>query len=807
MVALLMALGLLPTLPVPGQSETLVDCARASVVLRTGASSIEAKAAQMLRDEVNRRGGRWRIVTKAPAAGNVVYLGVGAGVRSATRSMKPPAEGYRLSIQQKSGRTVVTATGNDARGCMFAAGHIIRLLRWGDGRLRLPALSVETAPAKPMRGHQLGWRPTANSYDRWGLKEYEQYIRDLIVWGTNAIELIPFDSAYDREKNLRFTCALADLIASYGLEVWLWYPADDTVPEGVRGDGLVPGQLACPSQSDGRRFLLDRRRELFSRIRHLDGVLIPGGDPSGCQCEKCTPWVKTFLALAEEIAGIVHRYHPKAGVWISNQGFRDTDNDTFYAYLRTRQPDWLAGLVHAPWAEETVASMRGRTPSRYPIRQYPDICHCVRCQYPVPDWDQAFAATLGREPVIYRPSDHAHIARLFQPLTVGAVTYSDGVTDDLNKVIWSAILWDPGRSDKAVVEEYTRCFFGERAAQDAVRGIYLLEANWRRPVLGSPTIPKAFALWQRLEKAYPEMARNNWRFQMALLRAYYDRYVQIKLTEETQAESQLVAYLRNHPESAQDALLQALRTLDEGARRTSAPDLRQRLLQLGQQLFDSIGLQLSVPRWGASGSERGAVLDFLDVPLCNQEWMRTLLERAREEGTPQAAEDTIRTIVHWEDPGPGGFYDDLGNPQRQPHLVRLKTWRQDPGYVESTRTDFAIPQKGYRQSWVHYAESLYGAPIILRYTGLDRQAQYYVRATYSGRYKPTMELWADGRYRVHGPEPTTIPPTIKEWPVPKEATADGTLELRWTRLTGRGAQVSEVWLIRQSAVGHMGTAQ
>jgi hypothetical protein len=359
------------------------------------------------------------------------------------------------------------------------------------------------------------------------------------------------------------------------------------------------------------------------------------------------------------------------------------------------------------------------------------------------------------------------------------------------------MLWDPRRTDREVVGEYTRCFFGEKAAAEASRGIYLLEANWKSRVLGSQSIPKAFTLWQKLERTCPDLAKRNWRFQMALLRAYYDRYVQVKLEKETALQSSLLRQMSLGSAEPIAAARSTIEKLDAAQHETPAPELRARLLQLGQQLFDSIGLQLSVPRWGASGSERGAVLDFLDVPLCDQEWIRTNLGKALETGDRETVGNAFATIIGWEDPGPGGFYDDLGNRDKQPHLLRPKTWSEDPGYVESIRTDFAKPEPGYRQSWVSYAESLYGAPVFARYTGLDPKAQYVVRATYSGRYRPVMELWADDKYQVHGPEPTTVPPTIKEWPVPREATSDGTLVLRWTRLSGRGAQVSEVWLMKR----------
>ena len=43
----------------------------------------------------------------------------------------------------------------------------------------------------------------------------------------------------------------------------------------------------------------------------------------------------------------------------------------------------------------------------------------------------------------------------------------------------------------------------------------------------------------------------------------------------------------------------------------------------------------------------------------------------------------IREIVNWTNPGPGGFYDDLGNSARQPHLVRGPGLAKDPGLYES----------------------------------------------------------------------------------------------------------------------------
>lgn len=807
-------------------SEEWLDVTRAVVVVNPNADPVEKQACRMLVEEAAKRSGiTFEVSTKRPNNKRPVILlgslerrppGVSRGADvSGPRTLdgKLLREGYRLHVETANGAPRVIALGNDRQGCMFAAGRLLRVMRYAqgrvpgprqrfekNGRVEVPVMNLATAPAKPLRGHQIGWRPKSNTYDRWGVKEFEQYIRDLIVWGTNAIELIPGDPDTDPDEHLRMTAKFADVIASYGLQVWLWYPIDDRVPAGARGDGLEPGKPPCPSTPDGRRYILDRRRKLFRALKHLDAVFIPGGDPAGCAGPECQPWVKTLLPLAEDIARLMRESHPHAQMWLSNQGFVEANNRYFYNYLRDKRPQWLNGIVYGPWAEETIESMRRQAPPEYPVRQYPDITHVVRCQFPARDWDNAFALTLDREPPIYRPTEHAHIARMYQGVSCGAITYSDGVNDDLNKVLWSALLWNPEEDLRAILVNYGRYYMGEPYGERVAAGLLGLERNWRAPLQDNEDVKKTYNIWTGLEREAPDNLRKNWRFQMALLRACYDRYIQWKLDIDTNLEKSIYQALLAEQANPSAVLASALKMLTAPPGDAPAP-FRAMLFALGQMLYDNIGMQLSVSRWGASGDERGAILDHLDVPLSNLEWIKAELQKLQKLSDPAAIRAGIERIVKWEDPGPGGFYDDLGNPTKQPHLVRLRTWEEDPGYVESVRCDFRRAIPGGRQSWNNYAEALYGTPIILRYTNLDPKAAYKVRVTYSGRYRPTLTLTANDKYLIHGPVQTSDPPIQREWPIPREATAGGSLTLKWEPVTGRGAQVSEVWLIRQAVQG------
>ena len=91
-------------------------------------------------------------------------------------------------------------------------------------------------------------------------------------------------------------------------------------------------------------------------------------------------------------------------------------------------------------------------PKQYKHRHYPDLTHTVRCQYPTENWDQAFALTEGREVSNPQPAYYAKIHNQFAPLTDGFLSYSDGVHDDINKVIWSQMAWNPNKEVRDVLD-------------------------------------------------------------------------------------------------------------------------------------------------------------------------------------------------------------------------------------------------------------------------------------------------------------------------------------------------------------------
>ena len=128
---------------------------------------------------------------------------------------------------------------------------------------------------------------------------------------------------------------------------------------------------------------------------------------------------------------------------------------------------------------------------------------------------------------------------------MGFVTYSDGCNDDVNKMIWSALGWDPETPHATILRDYGRYFIGDRYADEFAQGLLALERNWRGPLLANAGIPVTLRQFQAMERSAPPQMLANWRFQQALYRAYYDAYVRNRLIQETTLEARAMELLES----------------------------------------------------------------------------------------------------------------------------------------------------------------------------------------------------------------------------------------------------------------------
>jgi hypothetical protein len=522
----------------------------------------------------------------------------------------------------------------------------------------------------------------------------------------------------------------------------------------------------------------------------LDAVFVPGGDPGENPPELVLPFM-------EDLAKLLAKHHPQAKVWVSLQYFDEPKVRYVMDYISREQPDWFGGIV-ADTSALPIGETRLRLPSRYPVRWYPDITHTVECQFSVSWWDPAYAVTLGREPTNPRPSAYTTVFRRFAPHTDGFVTYSDGINDDVNKAVWSMLGWDSHQDVRELLIQYSRFHFGGKVAEPLADGLLGLENNWRGSLAHNAGVDGVLALWQRVEQRHPRLLEN-WRFQQHLMRAYYDAYTRHRLIYETEIEREAMQSLAQASNLGAEASMRlAEKVLNRGVKKPCRPRLRSRVEELADALFESIGYQTSVDRYGGSGAERGCVMDFVDRPLNDRWWLESEFARIRKLKNEQEKLSRLEIVRTWKDPGPGSFYDDVGHVGESPRVIRGEDTNTDPEGRRHKNPGHAWIEEGKsrrRLAWLHGMRW----PDGIDYDGLDPHARYSVRLTGQGE----SPLRGDG-LRLAVTKRANQVGQFQEFAVPAGLTADGALRLTWDPVDeshvhwSKRSYVAEVWLLKQS---------
>jgi hypothetical protein len=793
-----------------GNARAQIDFTHAVIYLPDKSDSRLRVAVKIMHEEISKRTGISLPVVYRPPSGNgtTITIGIEGKMGNLSDDIASGIKGLRATgtegfkILSSSDKTIVIA-GHDEAGALYGAGWLLRKMELRDNQILVPShLKISSTPAYPIRGHQLGYRPKTNSYDAWTAAQFDSYIRDLLIFGANSIEIMPprtdddFTSVHMKLPAIKMIAEQSRICKEYGMNVWMWYP-------NMGSDYISP---------DSIRKELDERDKVFSVLPKLDALFVPAGDPGELEPDVLFRWL-------EKVAVVLHKYHPDAKIWVSPQAFKPGKewNERFYENVN-RQYDWFGGIVYGPWIKTPLREVKKLINPSIPVRLYPDITHSLSCQYPVPDWDLAFAMTLGRECINPRPEDEKHIHNLFAGLASGSISYSEGTNDDVNKFVWTGQDWDPSTPVLETLRDYARYFIGPDYTEGVAQGILALEQNFKGPLLINDHVTGTFLQWQDMERAAPAKVMANPRFQSGLIRAYFDSYIQRRLIYETDLEREARNILEQAgSRGSLNAISEARKKLMLAHENPVSPELKHRCYALADSLFRSFGAQLTVEKHHAE-SGRGNFIDNIDIPLNDALWILDQLSLAEKSGSEQGRLEAIDRMLHRTDPGPGGFYDNFGSPSAWKRIKAGKTWSEDPGSLESPRVSFGVSltgvdwvhevvAKGFEGqstplAWMNQINTLYDTPLEIEYNSLDTSAVYTLRIAYTGRFRSNIKLMADGvmihDYIRMGTKP------LFEFQLPGEVTRDGKVLFTWTcghddsGEGERGSQVAEIWLIRNN---------
>jgi hypothetical protein len=639
-----------------------LDLSRAKIIALNGQSKVQASAARMLSEEIDKRTRIGLEIVKQMPGKGVATIMIGTGKEVADKvgglpaglAVPAKADGYAVWIDKGKRGTTICLAGYDDRGALYAVGRLLRMMDMRRDKVWIDSnIKIATAPKYALRGHQMGYRAKTNSYDAWTVAMWEQYFRDMIVFGMNAVEIVPpvtddlLDSFVMPKKPMDIMIAQSRLADDYGLELWIWYPAME-----------FRGMKRKTISAETMELAIENRHDVLSKLPRVDAVFVPSGDPGEVRPRYLFPHMK-------EHKKVLNKYHPNAQMWSSIQNYDDESatngwTKEFYGWLNSgKVDDWFDGVVFGPATETSLKDMRRDIPERFPIRRYPDITHSRSCQYEVGSWDNALENTLGREPINPRPRAFAKIFRKLEQYSIGFISYSEGCNDDLNKVVWSCLGWDPQMKVDDILVEYSKYFISDRYKDTFAMGLLGLERNWKGRFNENDGIIETMKLFQSMERKATPQDKLNWRFQQGLYRAYYDAYIKLRLEYETELEAKALAILKTAGDvGSANALDAAEAVLDKAQTYKANSELRARVYELAEALFQSIGMQLSVPRYRAKQISRGANLDMVDIPFNHGLSLKQAFAEVRKLGSEEqkleriakiAANNYDRKDYNWED--------------------------------------------------------------------------------------------------------------------------------------------------------------
>ena len=791
-----------------------------TVILPSNPTYMESLAGRIFTEEIEKRTGvRLPTSHQIPGSGQFFLLAEQESFEKEFAARLPQAEEKlsRLPVPGKEGFRVVSAggavcgVGADGRGVFYAMARILRKLEIRKDSLTCtPALdSLSMTPEYPLRGHQLAYRDKQNTCPAWTVEDFDRYIRDLALFGSNSIEILPprtDDNLYSslfHQDPFEVMVELSKRIHAYGLDVWLWYP---NMGENYQDPAVLAAEAA-------------EREKNFAAIPYLDHMMIPAGDPG-----ELTP--QEFFPVVTEHAKILHKYHPNAKIWIAPQSFAPEPGwlETFYQEV-AKEPDWLYGICFAPWEKDTLEELREHLPPVYRdrIRHYPDITHNTGCQFEVPQWDRAFALTLGREGNNTRPKAMKHIHNLHAPLTVGSLTYSEGIHDDVNKMVWGDQDFSTKTPCEETVEDYVRLFISPDLTDTLSQLILSLEDNWKGPIQDNETIDRVYQGFEEIAAKGDPQINENPRFQMAYLRALSDYQAKRRAARDSVLEKNALEILAQAEKLGADkAMEQAVQAYFPPFLPQEDQVLRGKIQKLADSLFQSLHIQLTTWRHGGQRWIRGAYLDSIDFPLNNAQWYLEHFRRILALDSEAEKLEAIQKLLHRTDPGEGGLYIQLGSPEGfQRYVVSQHTWEEDPAFLRSPHLYYdlyGILMNYYGSwgwydaypiplEWVSSARVLYGTPLEVKVDGLDPSASYTLTVSYpqfAGRRAPEsiqMTLYAGDtllhkELRRHSSD---LPDPLYTFQLPAQTYPDGTLSLRWQiQGTLSPVSVSELWIRKKT---------
>lgn len=448
-------------------------------------------------------------------------------------------EGFRIRDRDEG---AIEVAGQNERGVLYGLGKLLRTSRYSDEGFGAGKWRGESVPEKPVRGIYFATH-FHNFYHDAPVEKIQRYVEDLALWGFNELvvwyDMHHFNGA-DDPAAVAFRARLrAILLAAkrVGMDVSLLMIGNEAygnspaklraTPGGGRG-GYYPCAV-CPSKPEGMQYILKACGDVFDWAADLQlrSIWIWPYDQGGCGCAECQPWGSTgFMKCVREVGKLAREKIPRTKIFLSTWFINGNEWRGIKEQLAQDK-----GLV------DGIVSELGP----HGIRIAPNALGLPLIGFPEISMHNTFPwGGFGATPLTARARSQWNGVKATH---AGGFPYSEGIYEDLTKVVFSQLYWND-RPVEETVKEYIAYEFSPDVVEEVAGVVKTLEQNhhWRWwpgklegvkllmnwfPSRGAkpqadPGAEEAYATMKRVDKKLSPQTRKAWRWRQLYLRALLD---------------------------------------------------------------------------------------------------------------------------------------------------------------------------------------------------------------------------------------------------------------------------------------------
>ena len=454
--------------------------------------------------------------------------------------LKP--ESFKITYCPESGVEII---GGDGNGLLYGIGKFLHSSTFTDHEI-IPSVWVGISePDKKIRGMYFATH-FHNFYHDAPIKVVSNYIEELALWGINSLsvwfDMHHFESIDDPEAEVMLD-RLSQLLRigkQLGMETGIMCLANEgyrNTPEKIKATATGKshyGVEICPSTSAAVRLILKQIDDEVNRFQKkgvvLDRITIWPYDQGGCECKDCTPWgANGFIKISKQLSHLIREKLPNTEIILSTwlfDYFKDAGEWKNLHSCLKEDSSWIDALLVDSHTEFPTYPLNNKLSTILPIVSFPEISM----------WKMWPWGGIGANPLVTQLGDKFTRSN---HIISGTFPYSEGIYEDINKIVYSQLCWDSSQSIEQILKEYIIAEYGNQAVENIYKAIQILEKNhhhclymhmfcenmefkkWDTP--DDAGACEAFELLERANDKMPEWAKSSWRWRILFIRAYIDK--------------------------------------------------------------------------------------------------------------------------------------------------------------------------------------------------------------------------------------------------------------------------------------------